>query len=296
MDKKISDDSSATSLTAAVIPIVQGGQNKKAPASLFATPSDIREKLAANRTYNVRANGSDANDGLANTSGGAFLTIQKAVTTVYGLDLNGFNVTIQVADGTYTAGAAFSGAFVGKGNVTIIGNTTTPANVAVNVTSANAFQAVNNAIVTVKGFKVTTTTAGSVFYASYGGIIFFDKMDFGASAGAHITASDFGEVAATLSSSYTISGGAPIHAHAYFSAVITLAYNTITVSGTPAFSSYFAGTAFGYISFEGTTFSGSATGTRYLAHKNGVIDTNGGGASFLPGNASGSTATGGQYI
>jgi HK97 family phage major capsid protein len=46
----------------------------------------------------------------------------------------------------------------------------------------------------------------------------------------------------------------------------------------------------------GHTFSGSATGTRYLANGNAVVFTNGGGASYLPGNAAGSTATGGQYL
>ena len=44
------------------------------------------------------------------------------------------------------------------------------------------------------------------------------------------------------------------------------------------------------------TFSGSATGTRYLVGINGTINTAGGGASYIPGNAAGSAATGGQYV
>ena len=62
----------------------------------------VREQLTANRTYYVRTDGSDGNNGLANSSGGAFLTIQKAIDTVAALDLSIYNVTVQVADGTYT--------------------------------------------------------------------------------------------------------------------------------------------------------------------------------------------------
>jgi len=254
-----------------------------------------RETLSAARTYYVRTDGSDSNTGLVDSAGGAFLTIQKAVTVCYGIDFNGYNVTIQVADGTYTAGAAFSGPFVGKGTLSVVGNTTTPANVVVNVTSANAFQVTNNAIVTVKGMKVTTTTAGAVFYALAGGLITFDKMDFGTCAGAHITAQDFGEVSATLSSTYTISGSAVSHAHAFAGGIIVVGYNTVTLTGTPAFSSYFVGVADASVNFEGTTFSGSATGVRFVVYKRGYINTNFGGLTFFPGNAAGTINPGGFY-
>jgi hypothetical protein len=41
--------------------------------------------------------------------------------------------------------------------------------------------------------------------------------------------------------------------------------------------------------------SGGATGKRYVAELNGVINTFGGGANYFPGNVAGTTATGGQY-
>jgi hypothetical protein len=44
------------------------------------------------------------------------------------------------------------------------------------------------------------------------------------------------------------------------------------------------------------TFSGSATGARHSVTGNGYLFTNGAGASYLPGNAAGSTASGGQYL
>jgi hypothetical protein len=43
------------------------------------------------------------------------------------------------------------------------------------------------------------------------------------------------------------------------------------------------------------TYSGAATGSRYGAALNGVIQTNGGGATYFPGNSAGSTSVGGQY-
>jgi len=64
------------------------------------------------------------------------------------------------------------------------------------------------------------------------------------------------------------------------------------------FSDAFVHALFGYYSNVSTVFSGS-TGSgskRYTAEMNGVINSNGGGASFFPGDTAGTTATGGQYV
>ena len=60
-----------------------------------------REVLTANRSYFVRTDGNDANTGLSNTAGAAFLTIQKALDVVGALDLSTFLATIWINDGTY---------------------------------------------------------------------------------------------------------------------------------------------------------------------------------------------------
>ena len=85
-----------------------------------------REILAANRTYFVRTDGNDNNDGLTNTAGGAFLTIQKAIDVVASLDCSIYFPTIQIADGDYSNQStiilkdpiSISGALNIKGNTT----------------------------------------------------------------------------------------------------------------------------------------------------------------------------------
>jgi hypothetical protein len=44
-----------------------------------------------------------------------------------------------------------------------------------------------------------------------------------------------------------------------------------------------------------STITGTATGPRYLASGNGVVDSGGKSVNFFPGNAPGTLATGGQY-
>ena len=88
-----------------------------------------REVLTANRTYYVATTGSDSNDGL--TVGNPFLTIQKALDVAATIDLAGFAVTVDVADGTYTTSQAITVPFILGGPLVIEGNTGTPANVVI---------------------------------------------------------------------------------------------------------------------------------------------------------------------
>ena len=100
----------------------------------------------------------------------------------------------------------------------------------------------------------------------------------------------------TIGTNYTISGGAIAHWQSNPFGWIQCGGRTITLTGTPAFSSNFATALFGYMNVSTCTFSGSATGVRYSATLNGIINTGGGGATYLPGNSAGSFATGGQYV
>jgi hypothetical protein len=257
----------------------------------------IREKLTGNRTYYVRTDGSDSNTGLADSSGGAFLTIQKAVDTcLEGIDFAGYDVTIQVRSGTYTAGVTFAGRHTGSGTLTLVGDTTTPGNVIISTTSATAVNLDNGASVILGGFKLQTTTSGnciSVLHLSY--LQITGAMEYGACASVHISCQRESEI--VISANYTISGGALIHWQGNSVCIFVCVGRTITLTGTPAFSNQFAiATNVGVVVVSGNTFSGAATGTRYSVTINGVINTGGGGATYLPGDVAGAAATGGQYI
>jgi hypothetical protein len=108
---KITNLASLTAAPGDEIPVNRSGTDGKITVSSIA-----REKLAADRSYYVNVStGSDSNTGLS--SGAAFATIQKAVDIVqYNLDLNNYNVTINVAAGTYPEEVVI-GDYVGGANV-----------------------------------------------------------------------------------------------------------------------------------------------------------------------------------
>lgn len=256
----------------------------------------VRETLTADRTYYVRVDGSDSNDGLTNSSGGAFLTIQKAVDTVASLDCGIFNATVQVGNGTYTQPVALKWVF-GSGAYTLQGDTTTPANVVISTTSASCFSASGHPTPwNLKGFKMQTTTSGQCIQSTNGAFInVTGNVEFGACAGYHMFCS-----AATLgiSSNYRITGGAACHINCINSGIMTFGGGSTTTGvGTLAFSQFaFVNRGAGVVHFGGTFSGGTYTGTRYLVASVGYIDTNGGGANYFPGNAAGSTSGGGQYV
>lgn len=255
-----------------------------------------REILSAARTYYVRTDGSNSNNGLANTSGGAFLTIQKAVDVVCDtLDLAGFAVTIQVADGTYT-GAVTLKPLPNNGSCVIQGNSGTPANVLISTTSASCFSSGGSVVqaagvkYTIKDMKLQTTTSGRGIISQNGAVIVFTNIVFGTCVNEHLYVDRLGVI--TSSGNYSITGGASAHMQANLGGLIANSGKTITITGTPAFVTAFAiGNMCGVISLSSNSYSGSATGKYYDVQLNAVVQS----GVTLPGNAAGTTATGGQY-
>lgn len=267
---------------------------------IFRSGGGWREALAANRTYYVRTDGNDANTGLVDSAAGAFLTVQKALDTIQKtLDLNGFVATVQLADGTYTVGAQVIGIAVGQigpQSIVIQGNNASPGNVVISVTGNSAITGAVGAQFTVKDLELRTITSGqALFIQDPGAVVLFSNIRFGVCAGvAHMLAQRGAGIIAI--GNYAITGAAARHIYVESSGVIDLRGRTVTITGTPAFTIFAHALDVATLYCGGMTFSGSATGTRYSATTNALINTNGGGANYLPGNAAGSTATGGLYV
>lgn len=244
----------------------------------------------------VRTDGSDTNNGLTNTSGGALATLQKAVYIAQReFEASGYAVTVYIADGTYSGGVSIRGQI--GGNISFVGNTSSPESVVIQATGANGFWLRNGVFVGIQGITINAPTSSySSIKLEAGAAANITNVVFGSAGSMHI---DCGVgCTAYFYGPYKITGGAVGHWHCGTAGSLILCNgNTITLTGTPAFSAYFAGVAEGTITASGNTFVGGATGQRYLAHKNGVIDVGiSGSGSSLPGSVSGYTATGGQYV
>lgn len=242
-------------------------------AAIAAATANIRPKLTASRTYYVRTNGSDSNDGLADTAGGAFLTLQKAINAAYALDCNGFNVTIQIADGTYTGGMLIFGKLAGafdNGNqpLRIIGNEGTPGNVIINPTNADAVRIGDKATALLAGVRLRTTTSGSAVNASNGAYLEIRNVDFGTCATETIQSSTFATVRAI--GPVSVSGASSSFVHATKRSLVSFSDQTLTFTGAPAFGTYLWGINDASIHLDSGTIVGTATGG-ITVHINGVL-------------------------
>lgn len=254
-----------------------------------------REVLTANRAYYVRTDGNDTNTGLADTSGAAFATLQKALDVAAALDSSIYGISINVGAGTY-ATAQMLKPCAGGGLISVVGAGATtiispPAGV------NHCFQAIAGGRFALSNMKLqkTSATTGHAITAQGGVYVQFSGLEFGALSGngRHIYATQSATI--LCSGAYTISGNALYHFSTATGGYIFMNL-TATLSGTPAFTRFADAAMCGVIQVNGATFSGSATGARYLADANAVIFTSGGGASFLPGSSAGSVTNGGQYV
>ena len=280
-------------LTGDVWDYVAIGTGAEVDSDAFVLSSQIRPVLTAARTYYVRTDGSDSNTGLANTSGGAFLTLQKAIDTVAGLDRSIYDVTITVGAGTFTAGMTINGWGPGSGTVTVNG---AGATTIISTTSARCL-ALLGAALTLTNVKMTTGGSGlGAVFVAFGGKLIIGSVEFGAVASGtpHIHLEQGARL--DVSANYTISGGAGFHIYARYNATAEIYSRTITLSGTPAFASNYLSLSSGAVVEHGScTFSGSATGSRYAVWTNAVFSGSGGSPTYLPGNSAGSVSSGGQY-
>lgn len=265
-----------------------------------------RIKLTAPLTLYVSPSGNDANPGTSPAA--AFQTIQAAYFRLMNnYDSNGYPATIQLANGTYTQGLLANqppGLF---GVITILGNAASPGSVIINSGNGVCVTATAGAVLSLNGLTLIAAGTPSVFSASGAGIVatydafvYIQNLVFGACSNAHMLASASSTIAVPATAAnqipYTISGSAPYHAVSSVACVVSIVGANITLTGTPAFSGAFViAQNGGYINFNSTSFTGSATGVRYLANTNGMVLGTAGVSTYFPGSSAGSTATGGLY-
>lgn len=255
----------------------------------------MRELLSFSRNYYVNdATGSDGATGLV---GDPFKTIGKAVAVVATLDMGGYGVTINIAAGTYPENVVLPD-IVG-GQCYIVGDEVTPANVVISPASGSAVQASGvTGTWHLRGFKIAGAGISNGIWNNSASI-YFRNLDFGAIAAAsfnrHINVLGFGHVEAE--GDYTISGTSGMHCFGDSKALIVVVARTVTLTGVPAFPTRFCQVT-GHAEFKANanTFVGTATGQRYFASSKGVIQTSGGGETYLPGNASGLVTQDGLYV
>lgn len=262
--------------------------------------SDVKIPLSADLNLYVATTGSDSNDGL--TAATPFATLQKAWDYAQArIDLNGFNVVVNVAAGTYTAGLVARGAVPGQAgpdSIKFVGNPSSPSTVVVDVTNGCAFRSSFGANFLVDGFLVrgsgTAVNQGYGLYANGGGIV-FRNVEFGAASVAKM-----GATAATLQALGPFShvaGAAPSFFFSSLGGVIQISGVAVTFVGSPAFSDSVAKCEHAVLIAIGTSFSGAGgvTGKRYAVTHQGWISTNGAGASFFPGSIAGTADATSSY-
>jgi hypothetical protein len=257
----------------------------------------LRERLSAARTYYVRTDGNDSNTGLVNDAAGAFLTLQAAVNAYQAIDCNGYDVTIQVADGTYNTGAKITSR-IGTGSLYITGNVASPANCYINRTTGYtaAFHAYGHppgSDIFIDGFKLKAPTC---IYSDRGSVVYLGNIIYDVST-THIQVGYQGIV--VINGNYEVIGNASRHiALDTYADIVIVSGKVATFTGSIAFSTVFLkGDRNSIAYFTGTyPFVGSPTGKRFALDDNSIIYASGNAETFLPGDAAGTATRGSDFI
>jgi hypothetical protein len=245
--------------------------------------------LVTNVTLFVRPDGSNSNDGGANTAGRAFQTIQYAMDHVAARYVGAYRVTIQLATGTY---APFTLSGTPMLDIELRGNPASPTDVVIQSSGSND-AATANQYGRLRLDGVTLRGGRNLICARN-----FATIDIGT---VRLEDCSQSQILATFLA--LITGGTQILARGSATNFLTASYSRINLGGQVSFEagrSYSNATVLangGDINLAGVSFTGSPpTARRYAANVNGSIFTGGGGANFIPGTTPGTVDSGGTYL
>ena len=273
--------------------------NLKAAFKAYFNP---REVLTANRTYYVRSDGNDANTGLANSSGGAFKTTQKAMDVAAALDIGIYDVTIQYGDTGPFTGCVLK-APIGSGSVIIVGDTANPSNYTITKNGSAYIFDGRSAVgkFQIIGVHPHDSTANYHFASGVpGNILTLTNIDYGDVIN-YMAAATGGKILITgannkfsCSTSFTAFFLGDYHGYLMAPGATTFTWTRNTTHST----GFAYARQLGIVQPFNMTFNlagFTATGPRFNVTDNASIVTGGGGASFLPGTSTGSQTNGGLY-
>ncbi len=276
-------------------------------AAFTAYVATRRTRATSAVTLFVRTDGNDANNGLTNNSGGAFLTIQAALNhAANNYDMAGSNLTIQCGSGTYTTDniiylpdivGGLQASTSASGCRLVGSSSATPTT---HVIEGTIEKSNHGTQWYVTGFKhdyggTPAPGFGGAFSGHAGGWIRVGKANIGTGwPGAQVNATYRGTV--EFMDNYTISAGAVTHLTSIDQGyILALSGITVTVTGTPDFSGMFVYCSRNStVTYTGATITGAATGVRYYSEILSSINTGAGSATFFPGDV-GATADGASF-
>lgn len=272
----------------------------------FVIPGTKAPLLGA-RTYYVNASapGSDSNDGL--TSPTAFASVVKALNVAATFNQNGFDITINVANGTYSSFVCQT--INGQGSIFIIGNETTPGSVIIS-TSAGEAITVNGQNYTIKGMTVLSSGSGAAPHVGAGlrvnasAQVVTRNIIFGACVDSHTLIGNGGILAFSGTDNgdatgyVSITGDSPFFLNVQGGGLVTLNNTILNTTGARTFASSFVQAADQGIirgSFSTINLGSTVTGKRYNVTTLGLINTATANINYFPGTIAGTATLGGIY-
>lgn len=253
-------------------------------AAGMASAGSIRTKLLAATTITVNpSTGNDATGSLTSP----FATFVAAVNWMgQNIDTNNLQVTFQGVGTAFTESIQLLKPWIGGGNIVLdfAGGTLHTLNGPCVQVDTNSFAP---GFVTIQNVDLASANNHAVIAQNNSYVTIGAGVRFGSCpSGYHVQALDFG--LPLLFTPYTIYGGAVAHIVGQEAATYVFYFPpSVTLTGTPAFSTAFAwALRGGFIYSGGTTFSGSATGIRFITDR-AKIDTGSSGLSYFPGSIAG---------